>query len=169
MVRDLQGAGRAGPVGNGAGADLTFDPVAEADIKRAIFDLPVDEDRKNRLYLAATDPAFIIELDGKDTDPNDRSGVMFSWAIMAVKGSVASILGAPSYLSGLADKDMGILRAQAERKWAPIDTEQLAATRAVLARVEFSGGRVFERFTAVLSNRDAPTLKAGDSIKRLAG
>lgn len=85
------------------------------------------------------------------------------------KGSVASILGAPSYLSGLADKDMGVLRAHAERKWAPIDTQQLAATKAVRDRVEFSGGKVFERFTAVLNARDTPTVKAGDSIKRLAG
>ena len=99
----------------------------------------------------------------------NRIGFVMKLIESGEKGSVASILGVPSYLSGLADKDMGILRTQAERKRAPIDTEQLAATRAVLARVEFSGARVFERFTAVLSNRDAPTLKAGDSIKRLAG
>lgn len=81
------------------------------------------------------------------------------------KGSVASILGAPAYLSGLADKDIGVLREHAARTWAPIDTQQLAAAKAVRERVEFSGQRVMERFMAVPNSRSAPTVKAGDSIK----
>lgn len=99
----------------------------------------------------------------------ERMGFVMKLIDTGDKGSVASILGAPSYLSGLTDKDIGPLREYAARKWAPIDTEQLAATKLVLERVQVSGGRLLERFMAVLNSRDAPTVKAGDSIKRLAG
>lgn len=72
----------------GASVKLAFTDDREiTKLAEALAGLP--EDKALQLKAAAEDPEFLVEIGAKDFDPNDRSSVMFSWAISALMAGVA--------------------------------------------------------------------------------
>jgi hypothetical protein len=65
------------------------------------------------------------------------------------KQTVAAILHAPAYLSGLTDKQMEALRQRAAYAFAPRESTQLEAVRNASSMVAAAGSRLMERFDRV--------------------
>lgn len=83
--------------------------------------------------------------------------------------TVAAVLHAQPFLSGLAPAEHARLRAQAAAKFAPVDSAQLEATEAAINHVSASGSRLVGRFGEIVALRNAPAAKAALSIKALEG
>lgn len=84
------------------------------------------------------------------------------------KTTVAALLAAPSFLSGLDDKELGLVRTRAAAKFAPVDASQLTATREVLDKVHAAGSRLIARYGKVVDLRDSPAVRAAQSVRKLA-
>lgn len=82
--------------------------------------------------------------------------------------TVAAVLHAPPYLSGLSEAEHQTARQAAERKFAPLDSAQLDATERLIDQVTHAGSRVLERYARVLSLRDTPSAKARTKVAALA-
>lgn len=85
------------------------------------------------------------------------------------KTTVAAILHAPPYLSGLTDEMVEIVRASAAAKFAPLDSAQLAATERAIQQVMSAGNALTGRYVRVLDLRNSPTARAAGSLRALAG
>jgi len=83
--------------------------------------------------------------------------------------TVAAVLHAQPFLSGLAPTSHDTLRARAATKFAPVDNAQLEATEAAIEHVAASGSALVKRFTEVVDLRNQPAAKAAKSIKALEG
>lgn len=83
--------------------------------------------------------------------------------------TVAAVLHAQPFLSGLEPETHATLRARAAAKFAPVDDAQLAATEAAITHVTASGSALVKRFGDVTALRNAPAAKAAKSIKALEG
>lgn len=83
--------------------------------------------------------------------------------------TVAAVLHAQPFLSGLAPADHTTLRSRAAAKFAPVDSAQLAATEAAIDHVSTSGSRLVARFAEIAALRNVPAAKAAKSIKALEG
>ncbi|MBS0254010.1 MAG: hypothetical protein JSS36_02070 [Proteobacteria bacterium] len=82
--------------------------------------------------------------------------------------TVAAVLHAPPFLSGLDASIHATIRAKAAAKFAPIDSAQLEATEAAVDRVTHAGSMTLKRFGGVLQYRNAPIVKAAKSVRALA-
>ena len=69
------------------------------------------------------------------------------------KATVAALLHAQPFLSGLDGAALGILRQRAAVKFAPVDSAQLGATTAALEHVTNAVSLLFERYTKLFSSR----------------
>jgi hypothetical protein len=83
------------------------------------------------------------------------------------KTTVAAILHAPAYLSGLTDEALAIVRTCAAAKFAPLDSAQLDATEAAIRQVMGAGNALTRRFGEVLALRNAPAARAANSLRTL--
>lgn len=81
----------------------------------------------------------------------DGKRATFAYAAVEAgdKQTVAALLHAPPYLSGLTDKQMAALRQRAAHAFAPVETTQLEAVRNAADMVASAGSRLVERFSRV--------------------
>ena len=84
------------------------------------------------------------------------------------KATVAAILHAQPFLSGLDAKDHATLREQAATKFAPIDAAQHNATLSAIDFVMGAGNSLTARYHQVLSLRNASQCVAAAKVKVLA-
>jgi hypothetical protein len=83
--------------------------------------------------------------------------------------TVAAVLHAQPFLSGLAPASHATLRARAAAKFAPLDNAQLEATEAAIDHVSASGSTLVKRYGEIVALRNVPAAKAAQSIKALEG
>lgn len=85
------------------------------------------------------------------------------------KATVAALLHAQAFLSGLDGAALGILRRRAAVEFAQVDSAQLEATTAALEHVRNAVSLLFRRYDALLANkRVGPVSSApGKDLKRL--
>lgn len=83
--------------------------------------------------------------------------------------TVAAVLHAPAFLSGLDAGTHALVRSRAAVRFAPVDSAQLDATEVAIAQVMASGSATTRRFGNVLALRTTPAVKAAKSVKALAG
>jgi hypothetical protein len=83
------------------------------------------------------------------------------------KTTVAAILHAPAYLSGLTDEGLAVVRARAAAKFAPLDSAQLDATDAAIRQVMGAGNAMVSRFGDVMALRRAAVGRAANSLQVL--
>jgi hypothetical protein len=69
------------------------------------------------------------------------------------KATVAAVLHAQPFLSGLDSAALGMLRERAASKFAPVDSAQLGATTAAIKHVTNAVSLLFGRYTRLLSSR----------------
>jgi hypothetical protein len=85
------------------------------------------------------------------------------------KTTVAAVLHAPAYLSGITGEHMSRLRDSAAKRFAPEDSAQLAAVDGAMGRLRYAGSVVIERFGRVLARRDGAAGRAADALGALVG
>jgi hypothetical protein len=86
------------------------------------------------------------------------------------KLTVAAILSAPSYLSGLTTEALATIEAQAAHKFAGKEYAQLLATRSAITHVRNAGSQLLHRFARVLRRAEnSPEAAALAALKKLAG
>jgi hypothetical protein len=83
------------------------------------------------------------------------------------KATVAAILAAPPFLSGLTARQQASMRELAAQEFTPVDHAQLAATEAAIERVQRASGAFLARYAKVLELRNTPKAKADDGLARL--
>jgi hypothetical protein len=77
------------------------------------------------------------------------------------KATVAAVLHAQPFLSGLDNAAQGMLRERAAAKFAPVDSAQLAATTAAIQQVSNAVTLLLERYTKFCSSRNASPRQDG--------
>jgi hypothetical protein len=83
--------------------------------------------------------------------------------------TVAAVLHAQPFLSGLDPVTHETLRARAAAKFAPVDSAQLAATEAAIAHVCNATSGLVKRVGEISALRQVPAAKAALSLKALEG
>jgi len=83
--------------------------------------------------------------------------------------TVAAVLHAPPFLSGLDAGTHALACSRAAARFAPVDSGQLEATEVAIAHVAAAGTTTTRRFGDVLALRTTPAVKAAKSVKALAG
>ena len=81
--------------------------------------------------------------------------------------TVAAVLHAPPYLSGLTDRQLGTLRDFAANAFAPTEHAQARATRAAIDRVTSGGSRLVTRYGQALKLKDTPAARANAGLNDL--
>ena len=81
--------------------------------------------------------------------------------------TVAAVLHAQPFLSGLEPATHDTLRARAAAKFAPVDNAQLEATEAALDHVTGASSRLVKRYTEILDLRSTPVAQAAKSVRAL--
>ena len=81
--------------------------------------------------------------------------------------TVAAVIHAQPFLSGLDPATHETLRARAAAKFAPVDSAQLAATEAAINHVTTSTSSLVKRLGDIVALRNVPTAKAALSHKAL--
>lgn len=82
--------------------------------------------------------------------------------------TVAAILAAQPFLSGLSAKQHATARELAARKFAPVDHAQFVATEAVINRVKDASQVLVGRYGKVLELRNTPKAKADAGLAKLS-
>ncbi len=82
--------------------------------------------------------------------------------------TVAAVLHAPPYLSGLTERQQTELRQRAARTFAPVDTEQLAATEATIERVDAARGCLIVRLDESQRFKNTPRSVASRRVGELS-
>ena len=83
------------------------------------------------------------------------------------KATVAAVLHAQPFLSGLDNTALGMLRERAAAKFAPVDSAQLAATTAAIEQVSNAVSLLLERYTKLLSSRNVPRRQDGPKLPNM--
>lgn len=83
--------------------------------------------------------------------------------------SVAEVLRAPAYLSGLSQKEHDTLRKLAAHQFAPVEARQAEAVAGMVDHIKRASGGLLQAYGKVIENRDAPAVVASRKIKDLAG
>lgn len=81
--------------------------------------------------------------------------------------TVAAVLHAQPFLSGLEPATHETLRARAAAKFAPVDNAQLEATEAALSHVAAASSRLVKRYGEILDLRNTPAAQAAKSVRVL--
>lgn len=82
--------------------------------------------------------------------------------------SVAAVLAAPPFLSGLSPETLVMVRDLAARRWAPVDYAQGKAVAKAIERVMTASTTIVGRYARVLKLADGPSGKASQAIGKLA-
>ncbi|MGX0966328.1 hypothetical protein AB7M63_006777 [Bradyrhizobium japonicum] len=103
--------------------------------------------------------------------PEEKRSLFISSAINeGDRATVASVLHAQPFLSGLSAEAQSTLRQQAAAKFAPFDYAQHQAAATALEYVMEAGSKVGVRYGALSrSMRQSPAEKAAEKLKALAG
>jgi hypothetical protein len=80
------------------------------------------------------------------------------------KATVAAVLHAQPFLSGLDNTALGMLRERAAAKFAPVDSAQLAATTAAIQQVSNAVTLLLERYKMFLSSCNASPRQDGPRV-----
>lgn len=99
--------------------------------------------------------------------PDQRTQFVAAALAQGDKATVAAVIHAPAFLSGMTDETHAAIRKAATEKFAPVDSAQLAATDAALVKVMAAGSAVTRRFADVLAMRQSPLIRAGRSLSAL--
>lgn len=98
-------------------------------------------------------------------------GERFGFAVAAVERgdlpTVAALLQAQPFLSGLAAEQHDILRERAAAKFAPVSSSQLKAVDAVMERVRTAGTSLVKRYADALKFKDSPRATANRKVAQL--
>ncbi|KWV95943.1 hypothetical protein [Erythrobacter sp. AP23] len=102
------------------------------------------------------------------TKPEERLSFIHKAVARDDRTTVAAVIHAPPFLSGLDDETHGTIRQRAASTFAPVDSAQLDATDSALRQVMNAGNALSGRFGRVMQLRQAPAMKAAGSLKALA-
>lgn len=83
------------------------------------------------------------------------------------KASVAALLSAPAYLSGLSKEQADVARKMAEETFAQVESAQLHAAERVLERVREAGGQLTAYYGEITALRDTPEARARAAMDKL--
>ena len=81
--------------------------------------------------------------------------------------TVAAVLNAPGFLSGMSDAEIADMRAAAARQFVPVEYEQLAATEAVISHIQRASGLLLGRYARIMELRTPARAEADDALKAL--
>ncbi len=104
----------------------------------------------------------------RSLDPGKRTTTLADAVTSGDKGTVAAVLGAPLFLSGLTAEQGAALREQAARRFAPRDDAQLRAVDAAMNSVMGASTSFVDRYMKALRQKDSPRGKARESLRALA-
>lgn len=82
--------------------------------------------------------------------------------------SVAAVIAAPPFLSGLAPASHAMVRDLAARRWAPVDHAQAQAVARAIEHVTTASKVIVGRYSRVLKLADGPSGRASPAIGKLA-
>ncbi|MBW7057843.1 hypothetical protein KY389_14355 [Paracoccus bogoriensis] len=85
------------------------------------------------------------------------------------RSTVAAILLAPPFLSGLTDEQAKLLKRMAEERWCPVERRQADAVAAMTEHAIRASASLTAAYTKVLAQRDNPKVVASRKIRELAG
>ena len=133
-------------------------------VDRRVRELTGIQETLNKRVLAAMDEPNRMTPEGLVLAQEVRSHVKAlprkarnAFVVKAValndKATVAALLHAQPFLSGLDGAALGRLRQHAAVKFAPVDSAQLGATTAALEHVRNAVSLLFGRYDAVLANK----------------
>ena len=134
----------------------------------------------NRVAEALDDPirktpvgiALASEVRGyvKSLPLEERTAFIANAITEGDKATVAAILHAQPFLSGLSPLAHSNMRKQAAAKFAPLDSAQYDAANTAIEYVTQAGSTLAGRYAKVMrSMRQTPVEKAADHLKALAG
>jgi hypothetical protein len=83
------------------------------------------------------------------------------------KASVAALLSAPAYLSGLSTEQADVARKMAEETFAQVESAQLHAAEKVLERVREAGAQLVGYYGEITALRDTPEARARAAMDKL--
>jgi hypothetical protein len=83
------------------------------------------------------------------------------------KATLASLLAAPAYLSGLTTEQASLARKLAQDKFAPVESAQLTAAHDVLERVRKAGSYLVGQYSEICSLRESAPSKTNKAIQKL--
>jgi hypothetical protein len=143
-------------------AELTGYRDALAKRVEAALDTPARKSPEG-LALASEVRAHIKAL----KQPVQRTKFVADAVAAGDLATVAAIIHAPPFLSGLDANTHASIRASAANRFAPVDSAQLDATEVAIDRVSSAGSATLGRFAAVTAYRNTPVIKAAKSLKAL--
>jgi len=83
------------------------------------------------------------------------------------KASVAALLSAPAYLSGLSKEQADLTRKMAEETFAQVESAQLHAAEKVLERVREAGGQLMAFYGEITTLKNTPAARARAAMDKL--
>lgn len=140
---------------------------ADAGIRSKINSL---QDRvKTMLSDPATNRPVAAEIraHAKSLSTTQRLKLVRDAAQSGDKATLASILGAPAYLSGMSPEEMDTVRKMAEDKFAPLESEQLRAAEKVLDRVRSGAQQMIAMYGDIRKLQESPGSKAATAMQKL--
>jgi hypothetical protein len=99
----------------------------------------------------------------------DRSKFVMDAINAGDKRTVAALLHAQPFLSGLSQDAQDTLRAHASNKFAPLDYLQLTATKDVIRKVTTAGSVLLGRYQRTINLSKSPQAVAAQKVRELAG
>ena len=143
-----------------------FDDLAniERQLEEAVATAIDDPGRKTPVGLSV---ATEIRAHVKGLSDTKRSSFAYAAVEAGDKQTVAALLHAPAYLSGLTDKQMTALRQRAAYAFAPTESAQLEAVSKASNMVAAAGSRLGERYARVQSMASADKASSRAKIKAL--
>jgi hypothetical protein len=99
----------------------------------------------------------------------DRSKFVLDAINAGDKRTVAALLHAQPFLSGLSQDAQDTLRAHASMKFSPLDYPQLTATKDVIRKVQTAGSVLLGRYQRAIDLSKSPAAVAAQKVRELAG
>ncbi|MGY3693371.1 hypothetical protein ACVIGA_003451 [Bradyrhizobium sp. USDA 3240] len=105
----------------------------------------------------------------KSMSDGDRLTFCMSAVDAGDKATVAAILHAQPFLSGLSPAAQDALRKRAAAQFAPVDSAQYDATSQAISRVMQAGNRLSARYSDIINRPESPRAVAAKKVRALAG
>jgi hypothetical protein len=99
----------------------------------------------------------------------DRLAFLADAIAQGDKQTVAAVLHAPGYLSGLSAANLDLLRLQAADRFAPLEHRQQVAAAKILDQVTAAGAQLMVRFQKAIALKSSAKAKAEEALKSLVG
>jgi hypothetical protein len=84
------------------------------------------------------------------------------------KSTVAAVLHAQPFLSGIDEQQQTLLRSRAAQRWAPQDFDEFTAANKALAKVDAAHSALQARYFKVMDSRRSAKDKATEKLQALA-